>query len=326
LSLNSIVISVTAIIISNYFLVNCENSDDGVFQSEKLKFVEYKENSNTKIVFTKNGLTLNFKSVLDENKILTEVKITDNILKNDLHATVFTIDKNIPSYKLGLFNKIENISNQLMDGLDANNWLRVRNLYESFLKNISKIVGANKYKSELIQSAFYHLSIYNTITRSLENNERCECTPLPDYFVDKSSFWCQEDYFFEIEELLDYYSQNKKLLFSIEGGKKEYDYLNNMDDNKNFVSYKELFKLHYSVENYKKTAHAKFELAKKNIGQLKKDVDRDDCWSGGLGSDLGCCGNYEGCCWFASLACLRHDIACLKCDKWHCGPACKPEK
>jgi len=192
------------------------------------------------------------------------------------------------------------------------------------LKNLSKNIDIEKYQSELVQATFYHLSIFNTITRSLNSKEDCECTPLPAYYVGKSPFWCQEDYLFEVKNMLDYYNQNKELLFSYDGGEKEYNYVKNLDDKKQFITYKELFKLHYSVKSYKEKSQIKFKKAQKNNISQKNEVDREDCWSGGLGSDLGCCGNYSGCCWYASLACLRHDIACLNCDKWHCGPACTP--
>ncbi|XP_052765559.1 uncharacterized protein LOC128206889 [Mya arenaria] len=47
-----------------------------------------------------------------------------------------------------------------------------------------------------------------------------------------------------------------------------------------------------------------------------------------LGTDWGCCGNYEGCCTYASFICYIHDALCRCCDvgKSFCGPRCKPDR
>jgi len=172
------------------------------------------------------------------------------------------------------------------------------------------------HKSDLIQSAFYHLSIFNTVIRSYDI-EDCECTPLPAYFVGKSSFWCQEDYMFDINQMMNYFKTNKNQLFEFKDGEKVYEYVKKLDSKNEYISYKELFELRYSVKTYKDAI-----LQNNNTNLLNKD--REDCWLGILGSDLGCCGNYSGCCWVATVDCFLHDVECMNCDHWHCGWACEP--
>lgn len=320
----NIILFIASILIV-YIFASCAKEDVDS-QLGKLQIIEFKEELGTQISFTKDGFTLSFKSTKSDNKIISKVKITNNVLEKEMFENVFSLNKELPLYKLGLFNDIEYLSNKLKKELNAEDWILIKKIYEDFLRILFKNIELDKYQSELIQSTFYHLSIFNTIVRSLTSKEECECTPIPDYYVEKSPFWCQEDYFFEVKNMLKFYDLNKERLFSYEGGEKEYYYIKSLVNKKDFVSYKELFQLHHSIDNYKNNALIKFEKAQtaNNLSNESK-TNREDCWSGALGTDLGCCGNYSGCCWYASLACLRHDIACLKCDKWHCGPSCKPE-
>ncbi|KAK3600555.1 hypothetical protein CHS0354_003492 [Potamilus streckersoni] len=45
-----------------------------------------------------------------------------------------------------------------------------------------------------------------------------------------------------------------------------------------------------------------------------------------LGSEWGCCGNYDGCCEYASIICYMHDAMCQCCGSPLCGPKCRPEQ
>ena len=63
----------------------------------------------------------------------------------------------------------------------------------------------------------------------------------------------------------------------------------------------------------------------KEFNDFIENFDPSAIWCPfGLGTDLGCCGNYSGCCILWRIACFVHDVACLKCDKWHCLSGCKP--
>ena len=63
----------------------------------------------------------------------------------------------------------------------------------------------------------------------------------------------------------------------------------------------------------------------KEFNDFIENFDPSAIWCPfGLGSDLGCCGNYSGCCIFWRIVCFFHDVACLKCDKWHCTTYCVP--
>ena len=304
------------------FLKSCnkDDSESNLLETNKLEFIEYNENLNTELSFDNNEFNINFKSKINNSKIISEVVITNNLSGKNIYSDSFLLDKNKKSYKLGVFNDIEKMSADLKNKVNLIQWLEIQKNYKAFLKLLSQKVEIKQYQSDLIQSAFYHLSIYSTIIRSFENKNDCECTPLPAYFVGKSAFWCQEDYFFNVNELFSYYNENKDYLFTFKGGEKEYNYLKKLKGNRDEVSNKELFSLHYSIKEFKEFAISEF-----NKTQNKNNLVTSDCWWGISGSDLGCCGNYSGCCWFASMDCLRHDIACLKCDRWHCGPACQIE-
>ncbi|WP_299015126.1 hypothetical protein [uncultured Polaribacter sp.] len=317
-------------------IVGCDNKESineiSSDEINQLEIVNLNINKETEINFIDNNVRINFKAFKGENIITSNLTLKNKNEEVKILSNSFKIDKNIKSFKLGISEDIENSAKQIQNQLKLEVWLNVRDSYENFIKNLTKEVTIREYQSDLIQSTFYQLSIFNTIIRSIEEKKNCECTPLPAYFVGKSSFWCQEDYFFETNDLLEYYAKNKNQLFSFEGGKKEFDYLTNL--NKNKVSSKELFSLHNSVQNFKLKVKEKYSNDNNLSNNLPKSEDEnenenenedgEDCWSGMLGSDLGCCGNYSGCCWYSSLNCLRHDVACLKCDKWHCGPACAP--
>jgi len=307
-------------------IVSCDSQESIVNKSSdninQLEIVNFNINKKTEINFTDNDIVINFKANKNKNLIISNLSLEYKNKKGKILTNTFKFDKNIKSYKLGMFKDVENTAKQLKNNLNLKSWISVRNSYENFIKNLTKQVTIREYQSDLIQSSFYQLSIFNSIIRSLEENKDCECTPLPAYFVGKSSFWCQEDYFFETSDLLNYYTKNKQQIFALKGGEKEYNYLINLKQDK--VSSKELFSLHNSVEDFKLKVNEKFSKDNNSNNTFSKIEDRDDCWSGMLGSDLGCCGNYSGCCWYASMNCLRHDVACLNCDKWHCGPACTP--
>lgn len=174
------------------------------------------------------------------------------------------------------------------------------------MKPFIDTVSLNASTSESYQSIFFHMAILNTINRSLSSTNDCECTPHPGYFVDKTSFWCQEDYLYNVEDLQDYFNANLDKATTL-GGTPVIEYVNSLYTNniKDVVSFKEIYFLTHLKEQF-------------NNG-LKTIVCPD-----GSGSGLGCCGNYAGCCWYWSLDCLRHDMACINCDHWYCLPGCKP--
>jgi len=111
----------------SFLFINCEK-DNTNFKEQKLEIIDFKENSSTNISFSENGLTINFKSTLNDNKVLSEVSIIDNNLNKALLTNSFLLNKNLPSYKLGLFNDIESISNKLMNELNADDWNKARNI------------------------------------------------------------------------------------------------------------------------------------------------------------------------------------------------------
>jgi len=312
---------ILATCVFSIIIIACSSNidgDNGVNNSkiETLNIENFSKNSNMSLNYINEKHYIKFTSELINNKINSTSEVFDKNTNELIKSTTFVLDKNLPSYKLGVFKNIEEISSDIKASLTKNDWVKIKNSYERFVKELLKEIDSEMHKSDLIQSAFYHLSIFNTVIRSYDI-EDCECTPLPAYFVGKSSFWCQEDYMFDINQMMNYFKTNKNQLFEFKDGEKVYEYVKKLDSKNEYISYKELFELRYSVKTYKDAI-----LQNNNTNLLNKD--REDCWLGILGSDLGCCGNYSGCCWVATVDCFLHDVECMNCDHWHCGWACEP--
>lgn len=210
------------LIASTVLFISCNKDDDekNVLETNQLEFIEYNENFNTEVSFKNNEFNINFKSRINKNEIISEVTILNNLSKKNVYSDSFLIDKNKKSYKLGVSNDIEVMSAGLKNKFSLSQWVEIQKNYKDFLKLLSQKVDIKQYQSDLIQSAFYHLSVYSTIIRSFENKKDCECTTLPAYLVGKSAFWCQEDYFFNVNELISYYNNNKDYLLTLKAGKK----------------------------------------------------------------------------------------------------------
>ncbi len=303
----------------------CSDDGNGIekldeLRTDVLSIEKFNRNSNTSINYNNEKHIINFTATLIDNKVTSIAELFDKKTNGFIKSTTLLLDKNSPSFKLGVFKKIEKISSDIKSSLTKNEWIEIRDSYERFVKLLIKDIDSEKHKSDLIQSTFYHLSILNTVIRSFDSKD-CECTPLPAYFVGKSSFWCQEDYMFDRNQMMSYFKTNKKQLLEFKDGEKVFNYVSELNLQKEHISYIELFELRYSVKNYKDVILKKYNI---DLHQDAQNRDREDCWLGILGSDLGCCGNYSGCCWVATMDCFWHDVECLNCDHWHCGWACEP--
>ena len=168
----------------------------------------------------------------------------------------------------------------------------------------------DSYNYKSLESIYYYKSIFDTAIRSY-NEEDCECTPAPSYFVNKTKFWCMEEYTFEVNKFNKYFETNKSDVVSLQGGQRFYDFINQLPETTEKVTYLDLFELDFNKNDLRNFL-------------LNSNTNHSEavCWFG-PGSGIGCCGNYSGCCWMWHLHCLQHDLACLNCDKWHCGPSCE---
>jgi len=242
--------------------------------------------------------------------------------RNKYFTISYDLDLTNEHYKLIQHKIVVNLASKL---LENKNWNYDNDLaidFEYFGKSIAYndiLNGENSF----LEPIFFYNSIINTALRIRDNNERCECTPYAAYFVDKSFFWCQEDFIIS----------PKKILEQIDGSSIIYERDREIYDNlKKFKNYESL-----SIDKILSTIQSKevfIEQVEKFYNEIQSSNNSarfssaqascSSCIFGICGGDLGCCGNYSGCCWFASYECLLHDAACLRCDKWHCGPACQP--
>jgi hypothetical protein len=311
-----IILTLLTLFLTTSIFTSC-SEDENTFNettSSNINIKEFNKNSNAKISYDDDKYLINYISTIEGNDVISTVKIKNKNSNSIINTVSFVLEKKSPSFKLNVSKKIEEISSKIKNSLTVNEWIQVRNSYKSFLKE-----SASNYQikdKNLMQSTFYHLSIYNTIIRSF-NTTDCECTPLPAYLIGKRPFWCQEDYTLNKNILLNHFNQNKEKLLTFKDGQKFYDYVKMLDPEKENITFRELFELSYSIKEYK-------DAIQKNSTTNTLNKNREDCFLGLLGSDIGCCGNYSGCCWAASLFCFVHDSDCINCAHWHCGWACEP--
>lgn len=314
---NTIIKFLIALCILGTSIIACseeENESDNLnkLKTENLTIKNFKNDANTSLNYNNGIHTIKFYSELSNNIITSKVEIYDYNTDKLIQSTTFVLDRNLTYYKLGVFKKVEEISFNVRSSLSENKWLQIENSYELFVKKTLREIDSTMYKSDLIQSIFYHLSIYNTVVRSFKS-QACKCTPLPAYFVNKSSFWCQEDYSFNKSNMQYHLEKNKEKFIGDERGRKLYNFIMNYKGDGEVIPYIDIFSEMYSIEHFRQSLIDYNSYSGKNSG---------DCWFG-AGSDLGCCGNYGGCCWMATRFCLLHDIDCIGCSHWHCGWACE---
>lgn len=291
-------------------IYSCQNDDvinEGleVLQNDRSNLnIEYKNNNDLFFTFsskTQNGILTSNLKVFKKQQLIIE--------------TSSKINTGIPAYKLVVYEKIINQSKELKQSVKSSDLLEIKPDFEIFAKKIlfnQDIVSS----SPLVQSIFYHNSIMDVTIRSFVQKKDCECTPHPGYFVDKTPFWCQEDYFIDVASFTEALENtNSKYLIN----KKEVlEFLKNQNSNQIAIDKISVFL--EKKESYIERLQQRFSIENNNENQFSKTDE--DCFPG---SGLGCCGNYSGCCWYSSYWCLQHDLACLQCDKWHCGPSCTPE-
>jgi len=179
------------------------------------------------------------------------------------------------------------------------------------------LIQSSSGTSELKSTLFFQNSILKILNRSLSNNEECSCTPLPNYFVGTTPFWCQEDFMVNVAYLKELITLSG--LDSIDSYSDVLAYLNVISNTKTEVASVNIHEVIESREEF----IARVNQSYTNLVQM---VSCPCCnGSSTQGSDLACCGNYSGCCWVWSLDCLMHDVACLDCAAWYCLLGCVPD-
>ncbi len=295
--------------------------------------------------YKSGNLAFTYHSKISGTITKSVLKITNSSNnKEKIILTNFTIDPSLPSYKLVSHETVISEAENVKKNFSLSEIRNVIKLYEVFGEQILAQQQVD-HSSQLIQSLFFHNAIFTSINRSLEKNTDCGCTPHPAYFIGKTSFWCQEDYFIDPRLYIKAIDDSKYPMNAME--MKVYNYLQNNKSQPTISIDKLLNILETKASYMQRVSSVYYESTNKilknsstsqqlDADRLNRDMERQsigiddrpagrresksDCLKG---SDLGCCGNYSRCCWYWSMLCLAHDIDCLNCDHWHCGPACK---
>jgi hypothetical protein len=187
---------------------------------------------------------------------------------------------------------------------------------------LNLITSNAKYTNILIQSIFLQNAVLNTAKRSYVNSNQCKCTPIPSYFVDKTDFWCQEDY---LVKPASFINNINKSGYKISDKETEIlNYLITVKDS-NTISIDNVFNILIPKDNYMSNLAYQYNIESGKTlkySTFTNSSNRHPCLLGLYGSDIGCCGNYSGCCYYASTFCFNHDIDCIRCDHWYCGWQC----
>ncbi|MCC5945743.1 MAG: hypothetical protein JJT94_12480, partial [Bernardetiaceae bacterium] len=183
--------------------------------------------------------------------------------------------------------------------------------------------GINYTYGDIADSKKYNVAISIFYTRSVllaAQREDCACLPVPLFITSKSVFHCQEDIFYEVDNLIATIDTIVAQGTPLDSATTNlYAFLESTQETT--IRYDDYNSFYISKVDFQGM-----------ITDIRNQTYADDCnrekyRNGKCGSDIGCCGNYAGCCWFWDWDCFVHDMKCLDCKPWwYCLPGCKPEK
>lgn len=301
------------------------HEDFKTFSSLTDKKISITKNSPTNFVSTsRSGNFLISYDATEENGVyVSRLKIIDFANNEKITNTNFTLNINKKGYKLLPYLDVLSEAEKVKANYTLQEIENIAITYEQFAKMLlNEQVNTN---SELIQSLFFHYAVLSTVKRSLQNNENCNCTPHPGYFVGKNPFFCQEDYKIDTKRFLSALEDKK---FLLKGQEIEvYSYLKEHINEREVTSDK-LLSIMMPTKDFmirvERTIARDANITYKMVAFGGDDPNDCDPLPG-EGSGLGCCGNYNGCCWYWSIMCLDHDLACYCCDHWYCLWGCQAE-
>ncbi len=317
--LKFIILSTVTVLTFTSLFLSCSNDEitEQVSNIEKTSDLkELKSNDKSLVINEFFGENLfEFKANKDGFLINSKFTVRDK-LNNVIYETKFSFDEAKEHYKLYQSDKVLEIASKLNFDLQLEDYSNIVDDFQLFMNNtISKYQGEKNLS--ILHSLFFHNSILNIKKRKLKgNNNDCNCTTIPTYLLDKTGFYCQEDYLVNVHLLRQVISKNKSE-FSDERSTNLINYLSKVKTD--FISFEKYYEFYFPKKLYVET----LTKIKYNENQNKS------CgwWCPlGCGSDPGCCGNYSGCCLFWSANCLAHDIVCTwsNCQPvWACFPGCQ---
>lgn len=302
-------------IISSVIFISCNSDSENDItkqntenNTETLKLIT--ADNNTLDVSQQFGNQIYSFFATKKNDIITS-KFTIQNLKSDLiFQTDFIVDKSIEHYKLYQADKVIAIANNLKYDLNLDDYAKIDTKFKLLFSSIAKKSDVSTISS-LLYTMYFHNSIVNAKKRSLQNQtDDCGCTLHPGYLLEKTGFFCQEDFTMNVDNIRNTISHNKDM----------------------FTDAKSI-----SLDNYLKTVTSEtitfdkvysFYVDKGLYLETLDNIKRGCGWWCvlGCGSDWGCCGNYSGCCLFSSPICYIHDAMCTDCEpEWFCLPGCVPD-
>lgn len=302
---------------------NSNNNDAGAnAKNFKIGDISLSLHSNKLVsAFQSENISLSYEVKKANNGIIeSSLKIHDNNRNSD--ATIsFTVDKSQTAYKLIQHEKVIDEAKKAFPDFKLFTLETIVKTYEKFGKSLAQDKSLQQ-SPEFIESLFFHNAILNTMNRMQRQPDDCGCTPYPAYFVGKSDFWCQEDYYINPSAIV-----KKAELLSFKLGEREMAEYKFLVANKHLssISIDKLTSVTITKERFTDNVKGFYIKATTDDSNTRtKVIDCTECFWGICGNQLGCCGNYSGCCWLATWDCFVHDVDCLNCDHWHCGPACTP--
>ena len=325
--MKKIVILGVSLCISFVVMLSCKKNNDTIVQQDsfvqenKLNILRNDLN-NFSVSFISSNITLEYDATQSKSVTESTLKIYDTNKRTEaIIEVLFSVDTNEPAYKLIQHEKVINKAKSLSKEFGSLDIDRILQIYETLGKAIIDNSSIDK-STQLVASMFFQNAILNTINRNKKSQKDCECTPYPVYFVGKSNFWCQEDFFISPSLMIAKIKKENYVLSDDE--RKVYDYLE-LNKHLPLISVDILNNIRLKKEIFsQQVTQYHFNFVNKINNKLPSGGGCSDCFSGICGDQLGCCGNYSGCCWLATLDCLQHDVACINCARWHCGPFCKP--
>ena len=226
------------------------------------------------------------------------------ILQNQIlkFESNYSLNTSITHYKLLQHKIILNSAQHLNFPLGINEY---QNISNKMLQFIDTLLSTTTFDKNLVQSVFFHKAIVKIKERYLVNGTY-ECLPHPGYFLGKTFFFDQRDYFFNKEILKSIintspqdFTDSSSILFS--------NFINNtLEVN---ISFDKLYSFYVAKDKFLTTIENILQYSFQNNGE--NNVISDCPWYCLLcGSSWGCCGNYSGCCFYAHPVCYLHDRAC----------------
>lgn len=309
------------LLIASIFLmiltIGCRN-DESITSNlaEKQNKVQDKIDDKYQVTFEKRNLTVLLKKRGSDYINYFIYKDTENEIQ--LFSLEYSYNNSEDGWKYKEESNALEFAEKLKDiNLDKSELEQLNYMLDETYSQLIYEIKKQSLNLELYSIISYLKSAVAANIRAIENNTATiEGTLSPTFLTGKTFFAFQEDISINVNLL----KQNINILEDVAN---KYQFSSDLkliefikETNEDFISFEKLYSFYISKSDFKKHILEKISY--------KKGDCKESCKIG-CGSDWGCCGNYMGCCYYSSSFCLAHDLACTQCEKWYCGPGCKPD-